>query len=160
MFPILFLTGPRQVGKKTVLQQLAQKDRRYVALDTPSDRAFAKSDPELFIQRYAPPVVIDEVQYAPELFDYIKVYVDIHKNNGDFWLTGSQTFHLMKNVTESLEGRAGIVRMLGLSNNEIDATGFGPFQVVPEKLFGRMEHAVRLSFRHWALRVSCTCQFI
>lgn len=62
---------------------------------------------ELFLQRYAPPVLVDEVQYAPELFDYIKVYVDREKQCGDFWLTGSQTFRMMKRVTESLAGRAG-----------------------------------------------------
>ena len=71
-FPVLIVTGPRQVGKTTLLTRMAQKDRKIVSLDNPTIRAFAKSDPELFIQRYAPPVLIDEVQYAPELFDYIK----------------------------------------------------------------------------------------
>jgi predicted AAA+ superfamily ATPase len=143
-FPVLILTGPRQVGKTTLLQYMAEKDRKYVALDNPSDRALAKSDPELFLQRFSPPVIIDEVQYVPELFDYIKVFVDTHKNCGDFWLTGSQTFHLMKNVTESLAGRAGIVRMLGLSNSEINGTGFGPFTVEPQALIERIKTAKRL----------------
>jgi len=139
------LTGPRQVGKTTLLRYLAEEGRKYVALDNPTDRALAKSEPELFLQRYSPPVIIDEVQYAPELLDYIKIHADTHKNNGDFWLTGSQTFHLMKNVTESLAGRAGVVRMLGLSNSEIDATGYGPFSVEPQKLIERMDTAKRLA---------------
>jgi predicted AAA+ superfamily ATPase len=144
-FPVLVLTGPRQVGKTTLLQSMAETGRKYVALDNPSDRALAKSEPELFLQRFSPPVIIDEVQYAPELFDYIKIYADTHKKCGDFWLTGSQTFHLMKNVTESLAGRAGIVRMLGLSNSEIDATGFGSFEVAPLALIGRLDKAKRLA---------------
>ena len=144
-FPVMVLTGPRQVGKTTLLQAMAEKDRKYVALDNPTDRALAKSEPELFLQRFSPPVIIDEVQYAPELLDYIKIHADTYKRNGDFWLTGSQTFHLMKNVTESLAGRAGVVRMLGLSNSEIDATGFGPFEVDPQMLIGRLENAKRLT---------------
>ena len=144
-FPVLVLTGPRQVGKTTLLRHMAEKGRKYVGLDNPTDRALAKSDPELFLQRFSPPVIIDEVQYAPELFDYIKIHADTHKVCGDYWLTGSQTFHLMKNVTESLAGRAGIVRMLGLSNSEIDATGFGPFTVDPQMLIGRLGAAKRLA---------------
>ncbi|MCD8363032.1 MAG: ATP-binding protein [Lachnospiraceae bacterium] len=132
-FPVLIVTGPRQVGKTTLLTRLAGKDRKIVSLDNPTIRAAARSDPELFLQRYAPPVLIDEVQHAPELFDYIKVYVDREKRCGDFWLTGSQTFHMMKNVTESLAGRAGIVRMSGLSNDEIRGVHFSPFRVdIPE----------------------------
>ena len=116
-FPVVIVTGPRQVGKTTLLTKLAEPDRKVVSLDNPTIRSFAKSEPELFIQRYAPPVFIDEIQYAPELFDYIKIYVDREKHCGDFWLTGSQTFHMMKSVTESLAGRAGIIRMQGLSND-------------------------------------------
>ena len=99
-FPVLLITGPRQVGKTTLLQKLAEgTERKYVTLDNPTMRNLAKTEPELFLQRYEPPVIIDEVQYAPELFSYIKIYVDTHKRNGDFWLTGSQTFHMMKHVT-------------------------------------------------------------
>ena len=67
-FPVLVVTGPRQIGKTTLLTRLAEKDRKIVSLDNPTIRSFAKTDPELFLQRYAPPVLIDEVQYAPELF--------------------------------------------------------------------------------------------
>lgn len=138
-FPVLIVTGPRQVGKTTLLTRLADKDRKIVSLDNPTIRAFAKTEPELFIQRYAPPVLIDEVQYAPELFDYIKIYVDREKRCGDFWLTGSQTFRMMKHVTESLAGRAGIVQMLGLSNDEIRGVHFSPFRVDIPELMHRTE---------------------
>lgn len=137
-FPVLIVTGPRQVGKTTLLTKIAEKERKIVSLDNPSIRAFAKNDPELFIQRYAPPVLIDEVQYAPELFDYIKIYVDREKHCGDFWLTGSQTFRMMKHVTESLAGRAGIVQMLGLSNDEIRGSLFPPFRIDIPELMQRM----------------------
>jgi len=137
-FPVLLLTGPRQVGKTTLLNMMADGGRKIVSLDSPTIRALAKNEPELFLQRYPPPVLIDEVQYAPELFDYIKVYVDAHKQNGDFWLTGSQTFHLMKRVTESLAGRVGVARMLGLSNSEISGQHFPAFTVDPPKLVKRM----------------------
>jgi len=140
-FPVLMLTGPRQVGKTTILLKLAEPERKVVSLDDPTVRAFAKSDPEMFLQRYSPPVLIDEVQYAPELFSYIKVYVDRHKRCGDYWLTGSQTFHMMKNVTESMAGRVGVVRMLGLSNSEIAGTRFPPFAVEPQELIARMNTA-------------------
>ena len=136
-FPVLILTGPRQSGKTTILKKIKDKNRKIVSLDNPTIRAFAKKEPEMFLQRYAPPVLIDEVQYVPELFDYIKVYADAHKQCGDFWLTGSQTFHLMKNVTESLAGRAGVVRMLGLSNSEITGNHFAEFTVNPDELLRR-----------------------
>lgn len=128
-FPVLIVTGPRQVGKTTLLSRLAEKERTIVSLDNPTSRALAKRDPELFLQRYQPPILIDEIQYAPELFDYIKIHVDREKRMGDFWLTGSQTFHMMKRVTESLAGRAGIVRMQGLTNSEIRGEHVSPFQV-------------------------------
>ena len=109
-FPVLLVTGPRQVGKSTLLERMAGKERKRVSLDNPSLRTLARTDPELFLQRYAPPVLIDEVQYAPELFPFIKIIVDQRKQPGDFWLTGSQMFRMMKNVTESLAGRVGSCR--------------------------------------------------
>lgn len=95
-FPVLLLTGPRQVGKSTLLERMAEPERKRVSLDNPTVRALAQTDPELFLQRYAPPVLIDEVQYAPQLFPYIKIIVDQRKQPGDFWLTGSQMFRMMK----------------------------------------------------------------
>ena len=144
-FPVLLLTGPRQVGKTTLLTKMADEKRKIVSLDNPTVRALAKREPDLFLQRYAPPVLIDEVQYAPELFDYIKIYADKYKRNGDFWLTGSQTFHVMKSVTESLAGRAGVVRLLGLSNGEISGNLFPPFAVEPDVLIKRMTEVPTMS---------------
>jgi predicted AAA+ superfamily ATPase len=138
-FPVLMLTGPRQVGKTTILKKIADADRKSVSLDNPTFRALAKQDPEMFLQRYAPPVLIDEAQYAPELFDFIKIHADKHKQCGDFWLTGSQTFHMMKRVTESLAGRVGVIRMLGLSNSEITGNRFPEFTVDPHELMRRAE---------------------
>lgn len=136
-FPVVLVTGPRQVGKTTLLTRMAEKNRTIVSLDNPTIRALAKEDPGLFLQRYKPPVLIDEVQYAPELFIYIKIYVDAHKNNGDFWLTGSQAFHMMENITESLAGRVGIVRLNGLSNAEIHQTFHKEFVVDLDSLVER-----------------------
>lgn len=119
-FPVILVTGPRQVGKTTLLTHLAKKNRTYVTLDNADMLLLAKEEPELFLERFKPPVLIDEVQYAPELLPYIKMYVDKQKKAGDFWLTGSQQFQLMKGVTESLAGRVGILNMLGLSGREVD----------------------------------------
>ena len=144
-FPVLLVTGPRQVGKTTLLEKLAEPERKRVTLDNPTIRMLAKTDPELFLQRYAPPVLIDEVQYAPELFPYIKIIVDQRKQPGDFWLTGSQMFRMMQSVTESLAGRAGIVPMLGLSSAEIDGRHPGAFELEPDGLFRRFSEAKPMS---------------
>ena len=144
-FPVLLVTGPRQVGKSTLLERMAEPERKRVSLDNPTIRALAQTDPELFLQRYSPPVLIDEVQYAPQLFPYIKIIVDQRKQPGDFWLTGSQMFRMMKNVTESLAGRAGIVPMLGLSSAEIDGRRPGAFELEPDSLFRRVSEAKPMS---------------
>ncbi len=120
-FPVLLLTGPRQVGKTTLFEMCATQKMQYVTLDDLDARQMAQNDPGLFIQTYKTPLIIDEVQYAPQLFSYIKIAVDREKKNGMFWLTGSQKFHLMKGVTESLAGRVAIVDLLGFSNAEIEA---------------------------------------
>lgn len=95
------------------------KNRGYVTLDDLNERNMAKNDPALFLQIHKPPVLIDEVQYAPELFTYIKIYVDEHHNSGDFWMTGSQIFCMMRGVQESLAGRVGLLHMSPLSQREI-----------------------------------------
>lgn len=120
-FPVLMVTGPRQVGKTTLLEMCAQDaPRRYVTLDDLDARALAQSDPALFLQTWPAPVIIDEVQYAPQLFSAIKLQVDREKTNGQFWLTGSQKFQLMRGITESLAGRVAIIDLLGLSQAELD----------------------------------------
>ena len=144
MFPVLLVTGSRQVGKTTLLQKLAEEQRetgikrKYVTLDDPDARYLAKRDPGLFLQRYSPPVLIDEIQYATELLPYIKMSVDRSKQKGDFWLTGSQVFRLMKNVSESLAGRVGIVNLLGLSDAEIYQTPSEPFSTDTDYLVNRL----------------------
>jgi predicted AAA+ superfamily ATPase len=115
---VLLLTGPRQVGKTTVLEKIKSNDRKIITLDYPDVRMLAQSDPNLFLQTYPSPLLIDEVQYAPNLFTYIKIAVDKNKQYGEYWLTGSQPFELMKNVSESLAGRVGILELQGLSQSE------------------------------------------
>jgi len=137
MFGVLLVTGPRQVGKTTMLQSLSGPERKYVTLDDPDLRRLAKADPSLFLQRFTPPVIIDEIQYAPELLPYIKMHVDSTRRTDEFWLTGSQVFQTMQNVSESLAGRVGIVNLLGLSTHEIHGTHSEPFLPVPEKLLAK-----------------------
>jgi len=141
-FPVMLVIGPRQVGKSTMLERLAEPNRKIVTLDDPDIRYLAKSDPALFFQRYTPPVLIDEVQYAAaELFPYIKMAVDKSKRNGDFWITGSQAFVMMQNVSESLAGRVGIINLLGLSTSEINAVSSEVFTTDSERLMKRIEKA-------------------
>jgi hypothetical protein len=118
-FPVLMVTGARQVGKTTFLQHLNHETRTYVTLDDPLILSLAKEDPALFMQRFPPPVLIDEIQYAVELLPHIKMAVDRNRKAGQFWLTGSQQFHLMKGVSESLAGRVGVVQLLGHSRREL-----------------------------------------
>lgn len=117
-FKCVLLSGPRQVGKTTLLRAIAEPNRREVTLDDPAARQLARRDPELFLATYPPPVLIDEVQYAPELFPFIKMRVDNTDETGLYWLTGSQPFQLMKNVSESLAGRVAILNLQGLSEAE------------------------------------------
>lgn len=138
MFPVMLLSGPRQVGKTTLLKQLAEGNRKYVTLDDPDIRYLAKHDPALFMQRYTPPVLIDEIQYATELLPYIKMSVDSSKRKGDFWITGSQVFRLMKNASEGLAGRVGIISLLGLSDAEIYGYASEPFTTEPARLVKRL----------------------
>ena len=115
---VMLVTGARQVGKSTFMLDLKEKDREYVTLDDMALRDLAKNDPKLFLMNYPNKVIIDEVQYAPELFPYIKIEVDKSNEKGRFWLTGSQKFSLMKNVSESLAGRVSILEMSSLSYDE------------------------------------------
>lgn len=115
----MLVTGARQVGKSTLLRSTVQ-DAAYVTLDDPAIRLLAKTEPQLFLQRYPAPLVIDEVQYAPELFPLIKIVVDAApERKGQYWLSGSQQFQMMKNVSESMAGRVGILQLAGLSTREL-----------------------------------------
>lgn len=129
-YSAILLTGPRQSGKTTMLCALAKeenKGREYVSLDDLTTRDMAKNDPALFLQIHKPPVLIDEVQYAPELFTYVKIHIDEHHNPGDFWMTGSQIFRLMRGVQESLAGRVALLHMSPMSQREIIGADCIPF---------------------------------
>ena len=141
-YSAILVTGPRQAGKTTMLRELAEKEgkgRKYVSLDDISLRDTAKNDPALFLQMYNPPVLIDEVQYAPELFTYIKIYIDEHQNPGDFWMTGSQIYRLMKGVRESLAGRVALLHMSPLSQREITGAPCRPFLPDFEAVFSERD---------------------
>lgn len=137
-YPVVLVTGPRQVGKTTMLQKLMEgTDRNYVSLDDLNERNLAKTDPEMFLQLHKPPILIDEVQYAPELFVYIKIHVDKYHNAGDFWLTGSQVFKLMSGIQESLAGRVAVLSLTSLSQAEICGGEMQPFTLDIEELSAR-----------------------
>ncbi len=126
----LLIIGPRQVGKTSFLQKNMDQNRNYVTLDDMNERKLAQSDPELFLQIHSAPVLIDEIQYAPQLFSQIKIEIDKGAKPSSFWMTGSQSFQLMKLAQESLAGRIGILHMQGLSQHEIYGSGVEqPFRV-------------------------------
>ena len=116
--PVIVLTGARQVGKSTMLKELLPGIRR-VTMNRPLVRENAKENPSMFFEENRPPVIVDEIQKAAELFDYIKDIVDEDKAKGQFYLTGSQSLKLMKNISDSLAGRAGVIKLLGLSMREL-----------------------------------------
>ncbi len=132
-FPVLLLTGPRQVGKTTLLRHLAEKERRYVSLDDPAARELATSDPALFLQSWPAPLLIDEVQYAPQILPHIKMAVDEARTPGAYWLTGSQQFHLMRDISETLAGRLALVNLLGFSNREVEGQRLGARPYLPSR---------------------------
>lgn len=137
-FPIVLVIGARQVGKSTFLRKVAEPSRKYVSLDPLDIQKQAREDPRLFLANNPTPVIFDEIQNVPELLPYIKAVVDEvrqtspEKAKGMFWLTGSQQFHLMKGVSESLAGRVGILNLYGLSNAELDGRKSQPF--LPDSL--------------------------
>ena len=144
-FSAILLTGPRQAGKTTMLRTLAEKEnigRKYVTLDDLTERDMAKRDPALFLQLHKPPVLIDEVQYAPELFTCIKIHIDEHQQPGSFWLTGSQIFRLMRGVRESLAGRVALLHMSPLSQREIINAPCVPFTVDLDRLLAEKDRIV------------------
>ena len=130
-FPVILLTGARQVGKTTLFRKI-NNGKKYITLDDPIIRTLAKKDPALFFKKFKPPVVIDEIQYAPELLPYIKIIADEYNKSDLIWLTGSQHFHLMKNVSESLAGRVAIINLSGFSMMEIYNKGLKQSPFIPK----------------------------
>ncbi|PKL48095.1 MAG: hypothetical protein CVV37_07955 [Nitrospira bacterium HGW-Nitrospira-1] len=124
-FPSVLVTGPRQSGKTTFLQNETGSNTAYISFDDPIERGFALTDPHGFLDRFGEsPVILDEVQYVPEILSYLKMRIDRdRKVNGKWFLTGSQHFHLMKNVSESLAGRIAILELLPFSILEHDVNG-------------------------------------
>ena len=133
-FPCVMLTGARQVGKSTLLRGMLPEGMNYVTLDDYVEAARAKEDPNGFLDRHGLPLCIDEIQYAPELLRAIKVRVDADRRPGMYWLTGSQRFHMMKGVTESLAGRIGILELMSLSQRETLGQGESATCFLPSAL--------------------------
>ncbi len=151
--PVLVLTGARQVGKSTMLKEV-YSGIRYVTLNRPLVRESAKDNPSLFFETNKPPVIVDEIQKAAELFDYIKDIVDEDKTKGQFYLTGSQSLKLMKNVSDSLAGRVGIIKLLGLSMRELDSLSYRePFLPTTEHITAMDVGGARFEYGHIAALV-------
>lgn len=144
-YPITLITGARQIGKSTLCYELAkQYNYNYVSLDDIDNRSEALTDPKFFLSKHKAPLIIDEVQYAPILFNCLESIVnkkrlETGEANGMYILTGSQKFKLMQNVTESMAGRVGVINMSTLSYNETIGRNEIPFSVDLDKLFDRVE---------------------
>lgn len=139
-FPTILVTGPRQVGKSTLLQHIGE-DYQYVTFDDPLLLNQARNDPTLFMLNHSGKLILDEVQYAPELFSSLKLAIDKQKTSGLFLLSGSQAFQLMQNVTESLAGRIAVLKLQGFSLREIQQLDFyQPFVPNREYIVAREKH--------------------
>lgn len=133
-YSCILITGPRQVGKNTMLEHL-DNNRTIISLDDLQERALAKQYPEMFLKIHPYPILIDEVQYAPELFSYIKIAIDKGAAPGSFWLNGSQSYKLMQLAQESLAGRIAILNMSSLSQHELySSNNLIPFDVSLDNL--------------------------
>ncbi len=129
-YSCILISGPRQVGKTTMLKKIMAPDRHIVSLDDLNERTIARTDPEMFLSVHPTPILIDEVQYAPELFSYIKMQIDNGAPAGSYWLTGSQSYKLMELAQESLAGRTAILHLTSLSQKEIYGSGANkPFSI-------------------------------
>lgn len=151
MFPVVMVTGARQVGKSTLLREV-NSDMPYLTMDDPVQLQSAVEEPRTFFMINPPPLVIDEIQYVPGLFPYIKMLADRERKKGQFFLSGSQQFHMMKNVSESLAGRIGILNLLGLSQREIQGVEFTePFLPTLDYMNRRKQHIKHQSYQDvWA----------
>lgn len=141
IFSTVLITGPRQVGKTTILKKLKNK-LQYITLDDPIMLQTAINEPGNFFKSINN-AIIDEIQYAPNLFKYIKMIVDNNSKKGQFYLTGSQQFHLMKNVSETLAGRIGILNLLGLSLREINKINFDLSFIPTETYFKKRQKELK-----------------
>lgn len=146
MFKTILVTGARQVGKTTMLKNI-KPNINYITLDDMILNQSAVEDPELFLKANKPPIIIDEIQYAPNLLRYIKIAVDNSEKKAMYYLTGSQQFNLMKDISESLAGRVGILNLLGLSLREIKEIDFNePFIPTEEYLNERQKYEKEISY--------------
>lgn len=151
--PVLVLTGARQVGKTTMIKETFG-DITYTTMNRPLVRQSAAENPSLFFEVNKPPVIVDEIQKAAELFDYIKDIVDEDKAKGQFYLTGSQSMKLMKNVGDSLAGRAGIIKLLGLSMRELDGISYcEPFAPTQAHMSTLAQHCGGLDYAEIVKRI-------
>ena len=144
-YPVVMVCGQRQVGKSTMLNHIKEPERRYVTLDDGNARRLAATDPALFFETYGWPLLIDEFQRVPSILIEMKKIVDQRASNGEdnsgmFWLTGSQKFRMMQNVSESLAGRIAIFDMAGLSAAEIEGRPASLFQPDLDSLRERLRH--------------------
>lgn len=142
MFSTVLITGARQVGKTTLLKHMTS-DISYLTLDDPILLQSALEEAGSFFKTTPPPVIVDEIQYAPNLFKYIKMSADESNKKGQFFLTGSQQFKMMKNVSESLAGRIGIINLLGLSLREIKNDTFNEIFVPTEEYLAKRKLSVK-----------------
>ncbi|MCL4386603.1 MAG: ATP-binding protein [Cyanobacteria bacterium] len=144
MFPVVLITGARQVGKTTLLKHI-KRDIQYITLDDPILLQSAIEEAGSFFKTTPPPVIVDEIQYAPNLFPYIKIIVDETGKKGQFYLTGSQQFRMLKNVSESLAGRIGILNLLGLSLREIKGDDFNKCFIPTDEYFDKRRSTAKSS---------------
>lgn len=146
MFKTILVTGARQVGKTTMLKNI-KPNINYITLDDMILNQSAVEDPDLFLKANKPPIIIDEIQYAPNLLRYIKIAVDSSEKKAMYYLTGSQQFNLMKDISESLAGRVGIFNLLGLSLREIKEIDFNePFLPTEEYLTKRKKYEIQITY--------------